>query len=102
MLAFGLVLTVAALTTERQGVSPLLSPAVDIMSLVNRFARYLTMGALFLSLLLPAGLGQEAEEQDQPEFKIGVAVDQVFLSVTQARPQPSSAISRRQRIRAAP
>ena len=57
-------------------------PAVDIMSLVNRFARYLTMGALFLSLLLPAGLGQEAEEQDQPEFKIGVAVDQVFLSVT--------------------
>ena len=57
-------------------------PAVDIMSLVNRFARYLTMGALFLSLLLPAGLGQEPQEQDQPEFKIGVAVDQVFLSVT--------------------
>ena len=56
--------------------------AVDIMSLVNRFARYLTMGALFLSLLLPAGLGQEPEEQDQPEFKIGVAVEQVFLSVT--------------------
>ena len=82
MLAFGLVLTVAALTTERQGVSPPLSPAVDIMSLVNHFARYLTMGALLLSLLLPAGLGQEPEEQDQPEFKIGVAVDQVFLSVT--------------------
>ena len=57
------------------------SLTVDIMNLVNRFTRYLIMAALFLSLL-PAGLGQEPEEPDQPEFKIGVAVDQVFLSVT--------------------
>ena len=51
------------------------------MNLVNRFPRHLIMAALFLSLL-PAGLGQEPEEPDQPEFKIGVAVDQTFLSVT--------------------
>ncbi len=52
------------------------------MNPVNRFARYLIMAGLFLSLLPTAGLGQEPEQPDQPEFKIGVAVDQVFLSVT--------------------
>ena len=52
------------------------------MNPVNRLARYLIMAGLFLSLLPTAGLGQEPEQPDQPEFKIGVAVDQVFLSVT--------------------
>ncbi len=52
------------------------------MSLMNRSARYLTVAPLSLGLLLLVGLGQEPEEPDQPEFKIGVAVEQVFLSVT--------------------
>ena len=52
------------------------------MSFVTRFARCLIMAAACLALLPRAGLGQDQEEPGQPEFKIGVAVDQVFLSVT--------------------
>ena len=52
------------------------------MDLMQHPAPYLTIAALSLGMLLPVGLGQEPQEPDQPEFKIGVAVEQIFLSVT--------------------
>ena len=45
-------------------------------------ARYLAIAPLSLGLVLPVGLAQEPEEPDGPEFRIGVAVEQIFLSVT--------------------
>ena len=52
------------------------------MSPMKRSVRYLAIAPLSLGLLLPGGLAQEPEELNEPEFRIGVAVEQIFLSVT--------------------